>query len=78
MGTRLGKLGSAVANLEKVLNELNDKGTINDPQTAHVQKLEQIATKRWDSVDDRLEELEDDDENFKDKTQHLRVCWQGT
>ena len=66
MGVRLGKLRSAVADLEKVLVELKAKQAINEPEAAHVQQLNQIVTKRWESLDDKWEELEDEDDNFKD------------
>ena len=66
MGTRLGKLRTAVADLEKVLEELKAKEAINEPEAAHVQELKQIVTKRWESLDDKWEELEDDEDNFKD------------
>ena len=71
MGARLGKLKSAMANFEKVLNELKDKGAgaINEPETAYVQKVEQIVTKGWESLDNKWEELEDDNENFKKEDQ---------
>ena len=41
MGTRLGKLRAAVADLEEVLNELKDKETITDAEASHIQKLKQ-------------------------------------
>ena len=66
MGIRLGKLKSAVEDLEAVLVELKTKEAINEAEAAHVQKLEQIVTKRWESLDDKWEELEDDYDNFKD------------
>ena len=66
MGIRLGKLKSAVEDLEAVLVELKTKEAINEAEANHVQELKQIVTKRWESLDDKWEELEDDDDNFKD------------
>ena len=65
MGTRLSKLKSAMTDLEDFLKELKDKGTaINEHETAHFQKLEQMVTKLWESLNNKWEELEDVDKNF--------------
>ena len=73
MGTRLGKLKSAVTDLEEVLNELKVKPSILEVEASHIQKLEQVVTKRFDSIDDKWEELEDEgdfaDEHERGKCQ---------
>ena len=73
MGTRLGKLKSAVTDLEEVLNELKVKPSILEVEASHVQKLEQVVTKRFKSIDDKWEELEDEgdfaDEHERGKCQ---------
>ena len=45
--------------LEEVLNELKVKETITDAEASHIQKLEQSVTKRYESLDDKWDELED-------------------
>ena len=45
MGTRLGKLRLAVADLEEVLNELKVKPSILEVEVSHVQRLEQEVAK---------------------------------
>ena len=73
MGTRLGKLKSAVTDLEEVLNKLKVKPSILEVEASHIQKLEQVVTKRFDSIDDKWEELEDEgdfaDEHERGKCQ---------
>ena len=71
MGTRLGKLRAAVADLEEVLNELKDKETITDAEASHIQKLEQLVTKRYESLDDKWDKLEDQD-TFKDPAERQK------
>ena len=66
MATRLGKLKSAAADLEEVLTELKLKPSILEVEASHVQKLEQVVTKRFESIDDKWEELEDEGD-FADK-----------
>ena len=65
MGTRLGMLKAAVANLEEVLDELRPKPAILEVEASHVQKLEQAVIKRFESVADKWVELDDED-NFAD------------
>ena len=73
MGTRLGKLKSAVTDLEEVLNELKVKLSILEVEASRVQKLEQAVAKRFESIDDKWEELEDEgdfaDEPEREKCQ---------
>ena len=68
MGTRLGKLRSTVADLEKLLNELKDKPSILEAEVSDIQRLKQAVTKRFESIDDKWEELEDED-NFADEAE---------
>ena len=68
MGTRLGKLKSAVADLENILNELKLKPSILEVEASYVQRLEQAVVKRFGSIDDKWEELEDED-NFADEAE---------
>ena len=71
MGTRLGKLRAAVADLEEVLNELKTKETITDAEASHIQRLEQSVTKRYESLDDKWDKLEDQD-TFKDSAERQK------
>ena len=68
MGTRLGKLKSAVADLENILNEFKLKPSILEVEASYVQRLEQAVVKRFGSIDDKWEELEDED-NFADEAE---------
>ena len=68
MGTRLGKLRSAVADLEEVLNELKLKPSILEVEASHVQRLEQAVARCFESIGDKWEELEDKD-NFADEAE---------
>ena len=61
MGTRLGNLKSALADLEEVLNELKPKPSILEVEASHIQRLEQAVAKRFESIDDKWEEIEDED-----------------
>ena len=65
MGTRLGMLRAAVANLERVLDELKDKPSILEVEAFHIQRLEQAVIKRFESIADKWVDLEDED-NFVD------------
>ena len=66
MGTRLGMLRSAVADLEELLNELKDKQSILEEEASEILVLKQTVIKRFESVADKWVELDDED-NFVDE-----------
>ena len=65
MGTRLGMLRSAVADLEELLNLLKDKQSILEDEASEILMLKQTVIKRFESVADKWVDLEDED-NFTD------------
>ena len=68
MGTRLGMLRSAVADLEELLNELKDKQSILEEEASEIQMLKQTVIKRFESVADKWVQLDDED-NFVDENE---------
>ena len=65
MGTRLGRLRTAVVDLEEILTELKDKPSILEDEASHIRMLKEAVIKRFESVDDKWAELEDE-YNFVD------------
>ena len=54
IGATLGKLKSAVTNLEDVLTKLKDKNTpIDEHEVAHVQELKRTVSKRWELLNEK-------------------------
>ena len=73
MGARLGKLKSAVTDLEDVLTELKYRNMqIDEHEVTYVQELKRTVAKWWKSLNEKWELHENDKKNFKDENEWLK------
>ena len=71
MGIRLGNLKSAAADLDELLEQLKDKQSTLEEEASEIQLLKQTVTKRFESIVDKWEELEDEGD-FADEPERVK------